>query len=295
MRPALWGASPTIKLRVPFRTFVALIFCSSFLSSCTPALSTLTPARITPEGHVQIKLALEGSVPVGEFRDSMEKLVSIKKLRNITPEQARTLAKSSSIFLVQPPGAHPYATLQYGINKRFEIGLRSSTEMIKGSARYQFMRVAPGIYGAVGLGLGTYFSGFPVEDYTTLAKTSSYVRNEMDMPIQFGISGKVGHLWLGPNFFFADYELKGEVCNYKDSSGCTSWGNMGTKGIVSYLGGHIGGAIGYQRIWFAVELLVIRPNIDADIQFDVRDIAERLALHDSGWVLVPSLGIIMWY
>lgn len=268
------------------------------VAGCTPTLATMEPARIVPDGHWQVSGATTASMPVGDPLTAIEELSDIKTgsgAQTMTQEQIRSLARGSAVIFVHPPGVSAYLSAAYGVSRYFEVGMRGSADTVRGWVRWQFLRVRPGLYGALGLGYANYFQGFPVEDYTDLARPVSFSRQEMDLPIHFGLSGKVGHLWFGPKLVFADYDVEESVCSAVRGGQCLSWGSTQVKGTVSYFGGQLGGAIGYERIFVGAELSFMSLNVKADLDVDVGETQEMIDYRIEGWALSPSLGVIAWF
>ena len=287
---------PVVKTAV---TVMAELLCAAALTGgCTPTLATMEPARIVPEGHWQVSGATTAGMPVGDPLSAIEEIASLEGVEGasaMTPEQIRTLAKGSSIIFIHPPGVSAYLSAAYGVSRHFEIGMRGSADTARGWIRWQFLRVRPGIYGALGLGYATYFQGFPVEDYTDLARPVSFSRQEMDLPVQLGLSGKLGHIWFGPKLVAANFEVEESVCAITKNGVCLGWGSTRVTGMATYFGGQLGGAIGYERLWVAAELSFMSLNVRADLDVDVAETKELIDYRTKGWALSPSLGIIAWF
>jgi hypothetical protein len=262
----------------------------------------MEPARIVPQGHIQVTGVLGGSLPAGDLLATIDDIgdIEVGPDSTLSDDAVRTLARGSAIVFIHPPGVNAHVGIAYGITRNFEIGMRGSPDAVRGWTRWQFLRVKPGIYGALGLGLGTYFEGFPVEDFTDLARSDPevaepYRRYEVDMPLQVGISGRSGHLWLGPKFMFADYDVAASVCGVRAEESCIDWGTMGITGTVEYFGGQIGGAIGYEQIWLAAEITAMDLSVDAMLDIDVADTREVLRYRTEGVAFSPAIGVIGWF
>ena len=59
------------------------LLCASG-SGCTPALATMEPARIAPQGHWQITSSLGGSMITGKPFDQLLELIDLNNLREIS-------------------------------------------------------------------------------------------------------------------------------------------------------------------------------------------------------------------
>ncbi len=285
-------------VRTAVTVMAALLYAAGLAGGCTPNLATMEPARIVPEGHWQVSSGITAGMPVGDPLSAIEEIADIEGgegASTMTPEQIRTLARGSSVIFIHPPGASAYLSVAYGVGRHFEIGMRGSADAARGWVRWQFLRVRPGLYGALGLGYATYFRGFPVEDYTDLARPVSFSRQEMDLPLQLGLSGKVGHVWFGPKLMVADYDVEESVCSVTQDGVCLSWGSTRVAGTATYIGGQLGGAIGYKWIWLAAELSFMSLDVRADLDVDVAETQEMIDYQTEGWALSPSLGIITWF
>jgi hypothetical protein len=264
------------------------------ISACSPTLNTMLPAKTTPPGHVQVTGGLGGNLLAGEPIDTLKALSDIGSLKTIDPEKARRLGNGTAVFFAQPPGLNSYLSLAYGLNRRFEVGARASIDSVLGWTRWQFMRARPGWYGALGLGLGTALTNASLEAFTNLAQTDSFSRHEVHMPLLFGYSSPILHVWTGPKFIFADYHVRVSVCPNIGSEKCLVQGTSRASGTASYLGGQLGLAIGYRRFWVAVEASIMRTHVTADLAVDIEDVYEQFHFSDTGWSFSPAIGLIVW-
>lgn len=282
-----------MRLRLPL-TAPALL--SALLSGlgCAPSLATMEPARTTPEGHFQMTTSLDVTDTSGPIRDTIEEVREVGGGR-MSRGDIRTVADAATAALVQPPSLGYQVSLSYGLSRRFEVGLRSSMNAVRGWTRYQFLRVSPGIYGAVGLGVTGYLHGVPIQRYADEIQDVEMSRWDVDLPLHIGFSSRAFHIWAGPKLIFSTYDATVDVCVDQDEGRCADTAEVGIDGVARYVAGQAGVGIGWKQFFVAAELTLARVDVRADVSVDYAGRTETESFDEDGVVLSPAVGLIIWF
>lgn len=265
------------------------------LAGCAPSLTTMAPARVVPEHHVQITTSGEVTETNGPVRDAIEAIEDIDGRGRMTPAEIRVAARGAASALVQPPSIGYQISVSYSPIERLEIGLRSSMSAVRGHVRFQFLKIAPGFYGVAGVGVSGYLYGFPLQTFTSAAETLGYARWDFDFPIHVGYSNRYFHAWAGPKLVLSTYDAEFEACVDETRGRCDQSATIGLTGTAAYVTGQLGLAVGYRQFWVAAELTIGRVGLDSELAIDDGPRAETLAFESEGLVLSPALGIIVWF
>ena len=277
-----------MRLRLPS------VLLSIVATACAPSLATMEPARTTPEGHFQMTTSVDVTDTSGPIRDTIEELEDVGGSR-MSRADLRTVANATTAALVQPPSLGYQVSLSYGLSKRFEVGVRSSMSAIRGWTRWQFLRVSPGIYGALGLGVSGYLYGVPIQQYADEVEDVDFSRWDVDLPLHLGFSSKVFHIWAGPKLIFSTYDAGVNVCVDQDEGRCADTASVGIDGTARYIAGQAGIGVGYRQFFVAAELTVARVDVQADVSVDYAGRTESETFDEGGTVLSPAVGMIIWF
>ncbi len=264
-------------------------------TGCAPSLATMEPARTTPAGHFQVTTSIDVTDTGGPIRDAIEELRGLGGGRRMTAGELRTAAEAASAALVQPPSIGYQVSLSYGITKRFEVGVRSSLSAVRGWTRFQFLRAAPGFYGAVGVGVSGYLYGFPLQQFSDDATLRDYDRWDVDIPLSFGFSSRAFHVWAGPKLLVSSMAARAEVCVDQDEGRCSSEADVGLEGVARYVAGQVGLGVGWRRFFVAAELTVARVESAATLTVEHAGRSESDAFDLDGTVLSPAIGLFVWF
>jgi len=262
---------------------------------CSPSLSTMQPARLVPEGHLSLTTSADITATTGGIRDVLDEIEDMPNIDRASPAQLALAADATTTALVQAPSVGYQLSASYGLSRHFEIGIRTSVSAVRGSVRWQFLREAPGFYGALGLGVSTYLYGFPIESYTDLVDVTDFSRHEIDLPLHLGFSSRAVHVWGGPKAMLSWYNAGFSVCADERNDRCVAEALIDMDGTALYFGGQLGFAVGYGQLWFAAELTVAHVALDADLAMTYARRTVRHNYAEDGWAISPSLGLIAWF
>lgn len=275
-------------------TLRALVVGTLLLAGgCAPALSTLTPAPVTPKKHVRGNMALGVSIPTGGIGDAFDTAESIAETvidgNEITDEQVADLFEATSKVLVNLPSVVYELQGRYGATEWLDVGLRLALPgAFRLDGRYQFLReLSPTstFAGSVGLGLTYYSLAIPVPSpIDEVIEIDDFTRFEVDIPVLFGWSGEIAHFWFGPKIVLSSYSVAMRA-KLVDS---VELGSISGTGF--HYGFQIGGAVGYKYAWLMFELTIAGLSGSEDLDVDVLDI--HRTVHIGGAVFYPAVGIL---
>jgi len=263
---------------------------------CSPALGTLQPARTTPAGHLQVTGSLDYVHTEGEVREAIAIVENADFGGRMSRSEINEVVDAATVALVQPPSVGFTLAAAYGINERFELGLRTSGSAVRGHVRFQWLRIAPGIYGSAGFGVSGYLFGFPLQTVSQDAvKVDAFSRWDFDLPIHLGYSGRYFHIWGGPKLIFSTYDSDLTVCTDARGAGCNRRAAVTLGGTAAYVTGQLGMAVGYRRFWIAAELTVGRVGASGDVGITGSGASDEGEFAHEGLVVSPSVGFISWF
>lgn len=268
--------------------------CVVLLGACAPALSTFTPAPVAPHQHFRGATALGVSIPtgsIGEAFDTAEKLAeAVIDGRALTDDEVGDLFESTSKVLVNLPSVNYELQGRYGIVKYLDLGLRLALPgAIRLDGRYQFLRREGSDFAAsVGLGLTYYSLEIPVPSpIDEVIEIEDFTRYELDIPLLFGWSSDIGHVWFGPKLVLTSYSVSMNA----DLGTEIELGSISGTGL--YYGVQIGGAIGYKYVWVAAELTIAGLSGSEDLEVPALAIKRSSSL--GGAVFYPAFGLILQF
>ncbi|MAQ14554.1 MAG: hypothetical protein CMN30_07130 [Sandaracinus sp.] len=275
---------------------LGLAACLALLAGCSSSVANVQPARITPAGHWQVNGAISVTPPRAMPGASLDAVRAIddELSGNPSAEELEAVGEAATAALVQPPSGDGHVALSYGVNRRLELGARIGPTNAGAGFRLQWLRRSPGIYGVIGARALIGFNDFPVERFADEVRIESFRRYDFAFPLHLGYSGRVVHLWAGPQLMVSRFSSDVAIC-LDDADVCRQEAMVGTSGRATYLTGQMGIALGKRRFWIAFELNISRLRINADV--DLRMGTRRIITNhqQSGRVITPSLGFIAWF
>lgn len=217
----------------------------------------MRPAHVAPKGHFQAELGMDVSVPTGtiaEVVEAGEALVTAADERDLTDAEKKELYDGGIALALNPPSATYRMGLAYTPLENWDIALRYSISAIGLVSRYQILHAKKhGVDFSAGLGVSRYVYEFPVSSVLGIIELEDFTRWQFEIPLQFGVSGNWYRVWGGPRVMFTTFgtSLKLSIPFVKE----VELGSFKGNGV--YLGGQIGGALGYKYVFFAVELTMV--------------------------------------
>ncbi len=263
----------------------------ALLSACAPVLSTLQPAAVTPQGDFRVAGGMGVSVPVGPLLEVIESGNSlssrVKDNESLSEDEVKELWDAGVGLTLSPPSVASEAQVRYGFMPGWDAGLRMSPGAFRLDGRYQFMRSDQGSFldGSVGAGISFYSLKLqPSEKAEKVIAIDDFKRTEVDVPLLFGWSGKLGHFWVGPKLMFMRYTT-GMTLNLANDEQRAA--DVTGSGVIYAL--QVGGAVGYGFIWLAAEITVAGMSNHATITTP----AEELSADFGGLILYPAVALLV--
>lgn len=236
-----------------------LLVSAGLLYGCAPALSSFTPAHVAPRKHVQAALGMDVSVPTGTISDVVaagESLSRAARQRELSDAEQEQLFRAGAALALNPPSATPHLGVAYTLLDHFEVAGRYSIGALRIGARYQLLeQERHGVDLSAGVGGARYVYEFPVSDQLPLIELKEFTRWQVDLPLLVGKHGTWYRVWGGPRLLFTFY---GTELTFEQPaiSGASSEQVVlaSLDGTATYLGGQVGGALGYKHVFFGFEL-----------------------------------------
>lgn len=261
---------------------------------CAPALSSFQPAHVAPQGHALAELGMDVSIPVGTISktiDAGDSLVEAARTEELTKEQRKTIFDAGIALALNPPSLVQHMGLGYTFVDRLEVAIRYSISAFRAGIRYQFLRQAThGVDLTAGLGAARYTFQFPVSEVLNILKIDDWTRWQIDVPIIVGKSADWYRLWVGPRLMYTRFGTKMTL----DLPPIPSTGYAGERVLASvkgngyYVGGQGGVALGFKRVFLAVELTLVQLFTSAHLDA----FGERQSADLDGFIVYPAFGIM---
>jgi hypothetical protein len=275
---------------------LGLVVLIGISAGCSPTLGTLQPARTTPAGHLQLTSSVDYVHTDGEIREAIGIVENADFGGRMTRAEIAEVVDAATVALVQPPSVGGTIAASYGLSKRFELGVRTSGNSLRGHLRFQWLRIAPGVYGSAAFGVSGYFYGFPLHTVSNDAvKVDGFDRWDFDIPLHLGYSSRYFHVWGGPKLIFSTYGSDLTVCTDTRGADCNRYADVTVGGTAAYVTGQLGFAVGYRRFWVAAELTVGRVGASGDVGITSGSRSDDGRYAHEGLVVSPSVGIISWF
>jgi hypothetical protein len=223
------------------------------LAGCAPSLSTFQPAHVAPKGHVAAEVGLEGGLPLGAFSDVVDAgktLAAAGKNRTLTSDEKWQIFDAGVNLALTLPSIGPHVAVAYTPVDRFEVAVRYAGSAWRGGARYQLLDHTTGPFDfTVGLGVARFAYEFPISDQIPGLKLDDFSRWQVDVPILVGTSRDWFRVWAGPKILLTTFETQLTLSLPNNDVTLAHF-----DGRAGAFGGQAGFAIGYRRLFFAVEL-----------------------------------------
>src|SRR5688572_31791901 len=203
MDPSGWERSRRGPLRSWMRKILIGIAGAMMVAGCSPALTTMAPAQTARAGHVRASVSADlATTPrdirtiAGEMQELAEQAPS--EFDQGDREEVESLIDDTAAAIVSPPSIGVRAQAAYGITDWLEAGAAVTANTVRGNLRLQLFHLdGPGLFGVANVGAGTYLMGYPIGLATDRVTIDSHSRYDLEASLHVGLSGRVGHVWLG--------------------------------------------------------------------------------------------------
>ncbi|MCX5742796.1 MAG: hypothetical protein NT062_09895 [Proteobacteria bacterium] len=268
-----------------------LVVLALALAACAPALSSFQPAHVAPKGHVGIELGVDVSVPtgtIGKVVDAGQALANAASDRALTDDERDTVIEAGATLALAPPAPVTHLGATYVPAAGWELGLRFQSGGWRVGMRHQLLRQEDsGVDLTVGIGASRFAYEFPVSDVLGILELDDFTRYSFDLPIVVGQHTRIYRWWAGPRLVFDTYgsSLTFTQPAIGGSPDATTLASIDGKS--AFVGGQVGFAIGFARVFVALELTIVKLSstahlaiLDATRDFDI-----------GGVVIYPGLAI----
>lgn len=264
------------------------------LLGCSTSLTSLQPARTTPAGHVSVTTSAQVTPPVGLPGDVRDDLEDLRGTGNPNAAQMREIAGLAGAALLAPPAGDAQLSVAAGLSKRLELSARVRSTSAGAGFRLQWMRRAPGFYGAIGMHVDGSFGAFPVERFASRVEVERFRRMDLSVPLVVGYSRAHVHVWAGPKLVWSRASASIDYCDRRVDGECVSHVPIEARGTAIFGAGQLGVAVGSNRFWVAFELTIARARVRADLDLQMAGTEMEHAIDRSGRVVTPAFGLILW-
>ncbi len=256
---------------------------------CAPALSTFQPAHVAPAGHFQAGGGFEIGVPVGTLDDLIDAGKRLADRANggeaLTDNEKWRLFDIGINVALNPPSFGPHVGLAYTIVDRLEVNLRYAGQVFRGGGRYQLVDHTTGPFDLViGVGVSHDSYGFSVPD-VDIVRVDEFSRWRVDVPLLAGTPRDWVQVWAGPKFMISWFDAGASLDLKNEKLSAT------LEGKATYFGGQAGIALGYKKLFFAVELTLAQVWGTAHITSTQITPNQRDASLAT-FVVYPSIGLM---
>ncbi len=253
----------------------------TLLSGCAMNLAELRSARVLRPGEMQVTQGNNVVVPTSSVGESWKAAQIISDAEAdaglLSEEEALDLVGGATAIALSSPGYGTFAEYALGLPRRFEFSARFGNGIYgvglrKGVSRDQW-HANVGIRAAYNGG-GSWISyANTLNSWVDVGKVR---RLDLSATAMVGREWEEwGKLWLGAKAMVSPYTLD------IDAS-AVGLGETSTSSSMRYVGGFIGGGLGFRYVHFTVELSVLYASGELAV-FD-REYSLR------GLVLAPSWG-----
>lgn len=261
---------------------------------CAPTLSSFTPAHVAPKHHVQAEMGFDVSVPTGAINDFVNEAPTLAKAAHeheLTEDEQRRLFRAGAALALNPPSLVTHVGVAYTPLEHFEVGGRLSPGAWRLGARYQLLEQAlQGVDGTVSLGGGHYSYEFPLSDQVPLVKLEDFSRWQVDAGFLVGRHGDWYRVWGGPRLLLSFYGTE-LVFEQPAISGVTEKKSVlaSVDGAATYLGGQVGGALGYKHVFIGFELTMVEFWTSASLKV----LQNKRDLDLKSFIVYPGLALLL--
>ena len=274
---------------------VVVLMAGLGASGCGASLTSMQPARLTPESHLAMTTSLAVNAPVGSAGDTLDALQALDEVVGVLePREIQLLADAVNAGSLSPPMVDPSVRLAYGVSRYFEVGARVGGSHVGVSARVQVLRIAPGIYASLGFELSSALSTLPINRFNDRVFVERYRRLDVGLPLMLGYSSSRAHLWAGPKLLFSRVRTRGHLC-VRENDECADRVEFRGSGSLRHVAGQLGVALGKRRFWIALELTIARLRGNGTVRGHRGATEESYTYDPDGRVIQPALGLIAWF
>lgn len=229
--------------------------------------------------HVQAEAGFDVSVPsnIGDLVDDGVLVAKNASDHPLSDEERRRLFRDGAALALNPPSPVMHLGVGYVPLEHFEVNGRLSSGAWRLGGRYQLLdQLAHGIDGTLSLGGGHYSYEFPLSDQIPLIKLDDFSRWQLDGSFLVGWHGNWYRVWGGPRAMLSFYGTQLTFDQPATTTGAHEIVLASLDGSATYLGGQLGAAVGYKKVFVGFELTCAKfwtnaslKILDSETRFDV--------------------------
>ena len=269
-----------------------LAIASCLLGACAGALSSFQPAHIGKKGQVRAEAGMDVSVPLGTFSDVIDgakALASAANERELTDAERTEVLEAGASIALAPPGVVTHVGGTYVPLDHLEIGLRTAGGGWRAGARYQLLsQERHKLDLSAGVAVSRFAYEFPVSDIIGIVSLDDFTRYGLEIPITVGQHGSWYRWWMGPRLMFDRFSSQLTYSQPPVGSLPASETVASIKGTSSLLGAQGGVALGFRKVFIAVEFTAV--NLDSNATMTL--LSNKQDVDVGGLVIYPGIAIM---
>jgi hypothetical protein len=224
-------------------------------TACAPALSTFQPAHVAPAGHILAAGGLEVAIPTGAVLTGIDTAKDLGERASngemLSDAQKLQILDAGLNLVVNAPAIGPHLGIAYTFVDRLEGNVRFAGRAFRFGGRYQILKRDSGPFDmTLGLGVSRATYDFSIANQIPVLHLDDFTRWQVDVPLLVGTSRDYLRVWIGPKLLMTWFETQ-LTLTVPDAVSVARF-----DGMVTYLGGQGGFALGYRKVFFGVELTI---------------------------------------
>jgi hypothetical protein len=272
------------------RVNTRIVFVALAATGCAPSLATMQPARVGPQGSVQVTAAMEVAIPTGTISRTLDVATTIsdRALNGdpISEADRQQLFTAAVNVLASPPSLSPLFAVAYAVRDRIEVGLRYAGQGWRLGARYQPLRHEDGPFDlVVGAGVARSAYKIPLAEFISVLEVDDFTRWTIDVPVTVGASRSWFRTWIGPKLVYSRFDTAVRLVIPNEVPEVVSF-----DGHSTFIGGVGGVALGYRNLFFGIELTVGRLSGSTATALSTAGVLRSADV--GGTVVYPAFGLM---
>ncbi|HEX2659599.1 MAG TPA: hypothetical protein VHU40_15050 [Polyangia bacterium] len=267
-----------------------VLWCT--LGGCAPSMVSLQPAHVAPKGSLTVAAGLEIGVPTGRIVDVVDTGETLAKSCangscQLTDDQKRQIFDAGVNLASNPPSVGQHLAVNYSVADDTELGLRWAGQNWRLGARRQLLHHQDAAFDLVaGLGVARGTTSIPLSDVLPVLKIDDFTRWTFDLPVMLGTSRDWFRVWGGVKLVYSRFDTRMHLELDTQDRTVASF-----EGKALYVLGQGGLAIGYRKVFLAVELTMGEGSGSATA--NIPELAGAMRTTDiSGFVVYPAFALL---
>jgi hypothetical protein len=265
----------------------SLLVVLAACAGCATSLASFQPAHVPAQGHFGANAGIDFAAPLSTLPrtiDTAKTLSDARGQRALTEAEQLQLLDAGAAVALTPPGPVNHLGLSYTPFRSWEVGVHYASSAWRLNVRHQILdQDVDGVDLTIGLGGQRFAYEFPLHDVIPGLDLQDFVRWKFDLPITFGHHGDYYRLWGGPQLAMSRYSTRLELELPGQPSDIAT-----VEGSGYYVAGQAGAAVGYRKVFVAIELTVARHFGSATLSA----LGKERSVDLGTWVLFPGIALL---